>query len=104
MDHVCQFCSAKEFSRKTPGMCCMSGKIRLASLKVSLPELFLYMERKTPESKHFLQDIRYTKLAFKRYNLTSFGTISMSSDEYELLMCFRLKVQSIIKWNLCYHC
>ncbi|KAG8227464.1 hypothetical protein J437_LFUL011630 [Ladona fulva] len=36
----------------------MSGKIRLAPLEVPPPELFHYITGDTPESKHFLQNMR----------------------------------------------
>lgn len=91
MDQVCQFCDAKKFSRETPGMCCMKGKVRLTSLEVRPPELFRCMTGETSESKHFLQNVRAYNACFQ---MTSFGPTYRTSDANSILF-FQLENKSI---------
>lgn len=70
MDETCKYCHAKKFKGETPSMCCKSGKVKLPSLQMPPLELFSYMTGETPESKHFLQNIRRYNACFQ---MTSFG-------------------------------
>ena len=69
-DKICEFCGAKKFKGETLSMCCKGGKVKLSSLQVPPPELFSYMSGETPESQHFLQNIRRYNACFQ---MTSFG-------------------------------
>ncbi|GBP95050.1 hypothetical protein EVAR_71363_1 [Eumeta japonica] len=46
MNNICQFCHAKKFSKETPGLCCMNGKIRLPPLEAPPQEFLHYMTGK----------------------------------------------------------
>lgn len=70
MDQTCRFCGAKKYKNETPSMCCKSGKVKLLSLQAPPHELFKYMTGETPESKHFLRNIRPYNACFQ---MTSFG-------------------------------
>ncbi|KAJ8974952.1 hypothetical protein NQ317_016474 [Molorchus minor] len=84
MDNICQFCNAKKFSRETPGICFMNGKIRLAPLESPSLEFLHYMTGETPESKHFLQNIKAYNAYFQ---MISFGVTSINTNRDEI-NCF----------------
>ncbi len=65
-----QKCGTKKWPGETPGMCCTSGKVKLPPLSDPPPPLMDLMSVDTPESKHFLTQIRKYNSAFQ---MTSFG-------------------------------
>lgn len=74
MELVCVHCHAKKFKSEPPGLCCSNGKVKLIQL-VSPPEdLLRYTSGDTPESKHFLKNIRKYNSSFQ---MTSFGATSV---------------------------
>lgn len=58
MNKKCRYCKALKFKGETPGLCCMSGKVRLPESPSSPEPLFTLLKGETPESKHFLSKIR----------------------------------------------
>ncbi len=70
MSNLCTHCGAKKWPNETPGMCCCAGKVHL-KLHPAPPEpLRMLLTGTTPESKHFLKNIRSYNAAFQ---MTSFG-------------------------------
>ena len=56
MEIMCDHCGALKFAGETPGLCCLSGKVKLPLLP-SLPEpLHSLLRGETPESRHFLSN------------------------------------------------
>ncbi|XP_037926298.1 uncharacterized protein LOC119661154 [Hermetia illucens] len=70
MDEICMYCSALKFKNETPGICCTSGKVKLPELHPPPEPLSTLLSGVTPESKHFLQNIRKYISCFQ---MTSFG-------------------------------
>jgi hypothetical protein len=70
MEIVCNHCAALKFAGETPGLCCLSGKVKLPLLPPPPEPLHSLLRGETPESRHFL-------LNTQRYNgcfqMTSFG-------------------------------
>ncbi|XP_044735689.1 uncharacterized protein LOC123297922 [Chrysoperla carnea] len=90
MNNVCQFCHAKKFSKETPGLCCMNGKIRLPPIEAPPQEFLHYMLGETLESKHFLQNIRSYNSCFQ---MTSFGATSTNTNRNEFEYVFSIQGQ-----------
>ncbi|GBP92459.1 hypothetical protein EVAR_99635_1 [Eumeta japonica] len=90
MNNICQFCHAKKFSKETPGLCCMNGKIRLPPLEAPPQEFLHYMTGETPESKHFLQNIRSYNSCFQ---MTSFGVTSTDTNRDKFEYVFSIQGQ-----------
>lgn len=77
MDKVCRFCGAKKYKNESPGMCCLHGKVELLPLKKPPSELLKYMKNETPESRHFLENIRRYNSCFQ---MTSFGATQIEKN------------------------
>lgn len=56
MDSMFQFSGTYKLSKITQGMCCISGKIRIAPSQISPEELVHYMTGETSKLKHFLNN------------------------------------------------
>lgn len=78
MNMICQYCHARKFKGETAGMCCSSGKVSLPEIEVPPPELLAYMTRDSPDSNHFLQNIRRYNCCFQ---MTSFGASLICQEE-----------------------
>ncbi|XP_062714405.1 uncharacterized protein LOC115261339 [Aedes albopictus] len=74
MDSVCRYCQAQKFKNESPGLCCKNGKVKLLQLDQPPEALMNYMSGDTPESKHFLKNIRKYNSCFQ---MTSFGATSV---------------------------
>lgn len=74
MDSVCRYCQAQKFKNESPGLCCKNGKVKLLQLDQPPQALMNYMSGDTPESKHFLKNIRKYNSCFQ---MTSFGATSV---------------------------
>ncbi|CAH1114924.1 unnamed protein product [Psylliodes chrysocephalus] len=70
MDTICKYCNERKFQGETAGMCWSNGKVNLPPLNIPPPELLAYMNGETPDSNHFLQNIRRYNCCFQ---MTSFG-------------------------------
>lgn len=77
MNIKCNFCGARKFKGEAPSMCCSNGKIKLLPLQRPPPKLFAFMTGETPESKHFLKNIRRYNACFQ---MTSFGATFIHED------------------------
>lgn len=78
MDTICEYCHARKFKGETAGICCSSGKVNLPALDVPPPQLLAYMTGETPDSNHFLQNIRRYNCCFQ---MTSFGASLICQEE-----------------------
>ena len=67
---LCPHCNAQKFPRETQGMCCLNGKVDLHPHPQPPPDIVRLLRGDTPESLHFLENIRGYNCAFQ---LTSFG-------------------------------
>ncbi|GBP56890.1 hypothetical protein EVAR_41639_1 [Eumeta japonica] len=80
--------SALKFKNETPGMCCVSGKVKLPELHLPPEPLLTLLSGVTRESKHFLENIR-------KYNsclqMTSFGATNIVRENY--MPTFRVQWQ-----------
>lgn len=79
MNKECQHCKALKFTAETPGMCCASGKAVLPELNAPPEPLLTLLSGETPESKHFLTNIRSYNACFQ---ITSFGATNIIKDNY----------------------
>ncbi|CAF1609374.1 unnamed protein product [Rotaria magnacalcarata] len=70
MSDVCPYCNALKWHAETRGMCCSGGKVKLPELHPPPEPLKSLMSGTTPESKHFLDNIRKYNSCFQ---MTSFG-------------------------------
>lgn len=70
MDVVCKYCGALKFSGETPGLCCLSGKVKLPLLTPPTEPLYSLLCGETPESRHFLANTQKYNGCFQ---MTSFG-------------------------------
>ena len=77
MSDVCQYCNALKWHAETRGMCCSGGKVKLPELQPPPEPLQSLMSGITPESKHFLDNIRKYNSCFQ---MTSFGTSEKVAD------------------------
>ena len=71
MTVVCSHCSATKFKGETSGLCCKNGKVQLPTLQTPPEPLKHLLLGDTPESRHFLDNIRKYNSCFQ---MTSFGT------------------------------
>ena len=67
-------CQAKKFKSEPPGLCCNNGKLKLNQLDPLPQELLKYTTGDTPQSRHFLSNIRKYNSCFQ---MTSFGATSV---------------------------
>lgn len=70
MDVVCEYCGALKFSRETPGLCCLNGKLKLPLLTPPPEPLYSLLCGETQESRHFLANTQKYNGCFQ---MTSFG-------------------------------
>ena len=77
MTVVCSHCSATKFEDETSGLCCKNGKVQLPTLQTPPEPLKHLLLRETPESRHFLDNIRKYNSCFQ---MTSFGTAKEVSE------------------------
>jgi hypothetical protein len=70
MEIVCNHCGALKFAGEMPGLCCLSGKVKLPLLPPPPEPLHSLLRGETPESRHFLSNTRRYKACFQ---MTSFG-------------------------------
>ncbi|KAL0860211.1 hypothetical protein ABMA27_010518 [Loxostege sticticalis] len=90
MNNGCQFCHAKKFSNETPGLCCMSGKIRLPPIEAPPQEFLHYMLGETLESKHFFHNIRSYNSCFQ---MTFFSATLTNTNRNEFEFVFSIQGQ-----------
>lgn len=67
---VCNHCGALKFAGETPGLCCLSGKVKLPPLPLPPEPLHSLLRGETPESRHFLSNTQKYNGCFQ---MTSFG-------------------------------
>ncbi|XP_053957896.1 uncharacterized protein LOC128863028 [Anastrepha ludens] len=70
MNIVCEYCGALKFSGETPGLCCLSGRVKLPLLTPPPEPLHSLLCGETPESHHFLANTQKYNGFFQ---ITSFG-------------------------------
>ncbi|XP_039954205.1 uncharacterized protein LOC120770689 [Bactrocera tryoni] len=70
MEVVCNHCGALKFAGETPGLCCLSGKVKLPPLPLPTEPLRSLLTGETPESRHFLSNAQKYNGCFQ---MTSFG-------------------------------
>ena len=58
MTEICSHCSATKFKGETSGLCCKNGKVQLPTLQTPPEPLKHLLLGDTPESRHFLDNIR----------------------------------------------
>jgi hypothetical protein len=87
---VCSHYEALKWPGEAPGMCYSSGKVKLPPLRPPPEPLESLMSGKTPESKHFLDNIRNYNSCFQ---MTSFGT-SQKVDDSGFMPAFRVQGQA----------
>lgn len=79
MNQICKFCQALEYITESPGICCANGKMKLPLLEVPPEPLQSYFAATTPNSRHFLENIRKYNSCFQ---MTSFGPKLISEDGF----------------------
>lgn len=79
MENVCVHCGAFKFKNETPGMCCANGKVTLPPLRPPIEPLLSLLKCETPDSKHFLKNIRKYNSSFQ---MTSFGATKIVTDNF----------------------
>ena len=88
MNVLCIYCNALKFAEETPGLCCLSGKVKL-QIKPPPPEpLHTLLRGETHELRHFLSKVQKYKGSFK---ITTFGANIIEQiciDGYNF-KCFR---------------
>ncbi|UJR12978.1 hypothetical protein I4U23_000004 [Adineta vaga] len=89
MSDVCPYCNAHKWPAETRGMCCSGGKVKLPELHPPPEPLESLMSGTTPESKHFLDNIRKYNCCFQ---MTSFGMSGKVSDS-DFMPTFRVQGQ-----------
>ena len=62
MDVVCEYCGALKFSGETPGLCCLSGKVKMPLMTLPPEPLHSLLRGETPESRHFLANLIKSKV------------------------------------------
>jgi hypothetical protein len=87
MNKICSHCGALKWPGEAPGMCCSGGKVKLTPLRPPPQPLESLMSGITPESKHFLDNIRKYNSCFQ---MTSFGA---SEEVFESGFMPTFKVQ-----------
>ncbi|XP_071576446.1 uncharacterized protein [Temnothorax nylanderi] len=71
MEAVCVHCEAYKWKEETPGMCCSNGKVKLPLITPPPEDVGELMRGTTPDSKHFLANIKKYNSCFQ---MTSCGT------------------------------
>jgi hypothetical protein len=70
MEIVCNHCGALKFAGETPGLCYLSGKVKLPLLPPPPEPLHSLLRGETPKSRHFLSNTQRYNGCFQ---ITSFG-------------------------------
>ena len=78
MNVLCVHCGALKWKGESPGLCCANGKVKLPNLIPPTEPLNSLMAGETPESRHFLENIRKYNSCFQ---MTSFGASKEVSKE-----------------------
>lgn len=76
---VCPYCNALKFPGETPGLCCLSGKVKLPTLPLPPEPLRSYLEGVTRESKQFLANVQNYNGCFQ---MTSFAASIINESGY----------------------
>ncbi|XP_073827769.1 uncharacterized protein [Musca autumnalis] len=93
MDHICRFCNAFKWKLESPGMCCLSGKVKLPAFG-PLPEYIMsLLTGGHPDHKDFWKYIRQyngcfqmTSFAAKQIKETGFmPTFKVQGQVYHLV-------------------
>ncbi|XP_041448583.1 uncharacterized protein LOC111068967 isoform X2 [Drosophila obscura] len=79
MNDRCRHCQALKFKGEADGMCCASGKVKLPELGSPPQPLSTLLNGLTPESNHFLNNIRNYNSSFQ---MTSFGATNIIRDNF----------------------
>lgn len=79
MDKICHYCRAYKYENETPGMCCLSGKVKLLPLNTPPEPLLSLLSGNTPQSRHFLTNIQSYNSCFQ---MTSFGATNIIRDTF----------------------
>lgn len=79
MDVVCHHCGAFKFAGETPGLCCLSGKVKLPLLVPPPEPLCSLLYGETLESRHFLANTQKYNVCFQ---MTSFGAEIIEEHGY----------------------
>lgn len=79
MDKVCTHCKALKYKNEAPGLCCVNGKVKLPELNQPLEPLLTLVSGTTPQSKHFLLNIRKYNASFV---MTSFAADKIITDHF----------------------
>lgn len=58
MDILCIHCGALKLKNESRGMCCGNGKVKIPLLRRAIGPLLSSLSGETPNSKHFLKNIR----------------------------------------------
>ncbi|XP_041451342.1 uncharacterized protein LOC121404970 isoform X1 [Drosophila obscura] len=109
MNDRCRHCQALKFKGEADGMCCASGKVKLPELGSPTQPLSTLLNGLTPESNHFLNNIRKYNSSFffffsffnhflnniRKYNssfqMTSFGATNIIRDNF--MQTFKIQGQ-----------
>lgn len=79
MDQICAQCKALKYKKEAPGLCCVNGKVKLPELNKPPDPLQSMVSGTTPQSKHFLNNIRKYNSCFQ---MTSFGAERIVTDNF----------------------
>lgn len=79
MSKVCPHCKALKFKNEPQGLCCSIGKVKLPILNAPPEPLHTLVSRITPQSRHFLNNIRRYNSCFQ---MTSFGATKIISENF----------------------
>jgi hypothetical protein len=89
MNVVCTHCGALKWKGEPPGLCCSNGKVKLPNLLPPVEPLKSLMSGESPQSKHFLQNIRKYNSCFQ---MTSFG-VTKEVREERFMPTFKIQGQ-----------
>lgn len=103
MSKVCPHCKALKFKNEPQGLCCSIGKVKLPILNAPPEPLHTLVSRITPQSRHFLNNIRRYNSCFQ---MTSFGATEIVKNNAANGQQFNsiFKIKFITKWAHCCQC
>lgn len=79
MSVVCPHCKALKYRHETPGLCCASGKVKLARLVAPPDPLHSLVSGTGTDSEHFLKQIQKYNSCFQ---MTSFGATNVIRNNF----------------------
>uniref|UniRef100_A0A8D8QFU6 Helitron helicase-like domain-containing protein n=1 Tax=Cacopsylla melanoneura TaxID=428564 RepID=A0A8D8QFU6_9HEMI len=79
MNVVCPHCKALKYENESPGLCCASGKVKLAPLVRPPEPLYSLVSGTGSDSKHFLTHIQNYNNCFQ---MTSFGATKVVQENF----------------------